>query len=92
MYGQMLICKEIAPEKVNGSQFFKNHTIEDARLHKKFENEKIRWNKAASIANLEFQFNEWHQKLIDDQQIINENLKKHGIDYTFDDGLQHEIQ
>eukprot|EP01084_Bolivina_argentea_P141449 248542_1 len=48
MYGQMIVCKEVPPEKVNGSQFFKTNSIEDARCFKKFDNEKVRWSKAAT--------------------------------------------
>eukprot|EP01084_Bolivina_argentea_P127645 225688_1 len=91
MYGQMLICKEIPPEKVDGKRFFKTNTINNARLNKKYDNDKRRWNNVANIANCEFQFDEWHQRLINNQKRINENLTKHGIKYKFN-GVQTEIE
>eukprot|EP00483_Globobulimina_turgida_P001435 UN01437 len=90
MYGEMLVCTEIPPEKVNGSQFFKTNSIKTARLFKKHDNAKRRWNNVATITNLEFQFDEWHQQLINDEQIINDNLNKNGFQYQFD-GFKTEI-
>lgn len=90
LYGQMVDCKVIPPEKVNGSQFFKVHTIKKARQFKKFDHQKVRWNNHSTIINLEFQFKEWQNTLIKDENIINDNLKKHGINYEFH-GFQQEI-
>lgn len=91
MYGEMIICKEIPAEKVNGSQFFKQTTIEQARLHKKLDNDKVRWQNAATITNLEFQFDEWHKTLIEDEKMIKRQLKGLGIEYEFD-GFGKEIR
>eukprot|EP00483_Globobulimina_turgida_P009296 UN09315 len=78
LYGEMLICTEIAPEDVRGSEFFKTYSLEASRLNKKHEFTKRRWRNAATIANLEFQFDGWHKKLIKDEGIINKNRKEHG--------------
>eukprot|EP00485_Elphidium_margaritaceum_P003668 CAMPEP_0202702906 /NCGR_PEP_ID=MMETSP1385-20130828/15825_1 /ASSEMBLY_ACC=CAM_ASM_000861 /TAXON_ID=933848 /ORGANISM="Elphidium margaritaceum" /LENGTH=290 /DNA_ID=CAMNT_0049360653 /DNA_START=38 /DNA_END=910 /DNA_ORIENTATION=- len=91
LYGQMLQCSEIAPHRVHGAQFFKTNTIEQARLNKKFDNERVRWRNAAMINNLTFQFDEWHNKLSADEEQLNQHLKKQGIEYKFD-GLRKEIQ
>ena len=91
MYGEMIICKAIPAENVNGAQFFKQNTIEQARLHKKLDNDKVRWKNAATITNLEFQFDEWHKTLIADEKMIKRQLKELGIVYEFD-GFKKEIQ
>ena len=91
LYGTMLICKEVPPEKVNGSQFFRNHTITKAREFKRFDNKKVKWNNHATILNLEFKYNEWYQQLIKKEKENNDILNKHGIKYEFN-GFEKEIK
>lgn len=40
-------------------------------------NDKVRWMNAANIANLEFQFGEWHKNIINDKkEIARQNMKQ----------------
>ena len=91
LYGHMLECRVIPPEEVNGSQFFKTRSILKARQLRQFDHSKAKWNNHATIVNLEFQFPEWHKKLVKDEKTINSNLKRHGINYQFH-GFEEEIQ
>jgi len=90
LYGEMISCHVVPAEKVNGTAFFKATTIEKARLNKKLENDKVRWLNAATISNLEFQFDKWHKKLISDEKAIKQQLSDVGIAYEFN-GFAAEI-
>ena len=91
LYGHMIQCQVIPPEEENGSQFFKTCTIQKARQFRRFDHSNIKWNNHATIVNLEFQFPEWHKKLVNDENTINRNLKKHGINYQFH-GFKQKIK
>ena len=91
MYGAKIEAKTIKPERVRGSEMFKCVTIEKARLFKKHDNERRRWYNCATIANLEFQFDAWHERLLENEKSNIDNLKQHGIEYNFD-GLEKEIK
>lgn len=83
LYGHMLEVSVVKPELVDGISMFPRRRIKHAKVNYKWAASKHRWENVARIANLELGYSHFYKRLIEDEDEINANLKKHGIDYEF---------
>merc|ERR1719361_2456020 len=89
MYGKMLEVHVVAPELVDGRNMFPWRRPHHCKINYKFANAKWRWDNTARIYNLEMGYLSFYKALARDEAEINENLKKHGIDYAFHGFQEH---
>jgi len=74
---EIIDYKDVKPE------FWKTNDIKELKSNKNIEFHQRYWNRVSIITNLIAKYPEFYKNIIDDEIDVNNELKKHNIDYQF---------